>query len=182
MSETPEIVALDPTALSEATPALADLLAACVHDGASVGFVLPYDRLQARAFWTHKVAPALLTATRVVLAAKLGGAIVGTVQLNLDTPPNQPHRADVMKLLVHPQRRRRGLARALMQAIEGQAAQAGRWLLTLDTAGEAAERLYRSLGYTSAGVVPCYARDPLVERFDATTIMYKDLRPGLTLA
>jgi hypothetical protein len=90
--------------------------------------------------------------------------------------PNQPHRADVMKLLVDPRARRRGLARALMLAIEKEAARGGRWLLTLDTAGDAAERLYRSLGYTAAGAIPSYARDPLVDRFDATTIMYKDLR------
>jgi len=176
MSETPSIVALDPHALSEATPALAEILKACVHDGASVGFVLPYDDGQARVFWTEKTAPALAAGGRVVLVAKLGETIAGSVQLNLDTMPNQPHRADVMKLIVHPLHRRRGLARALMTAIEGEALRARRWLLTLDTAGEAAERLYLALGYVRVGAIPCYARDPLVDRFDATTIMYKDLR------
>jgi ribosomal protein S18 acetylase RimI-like enzyme len=182
MSDTIDIIALDPAALTDATDALAEILKACVHEGASVGFVLPHDSAEARAFWTEKTAPALAAGTRVVLVAKHGGAIAGAVQLNLDTMPNQPHRADVMKLLVHPRFRRRGLARALMRAIEAEAARAGRWLLTLDTAGEAAERLYLSLGYISAGIVPFYARDPLVDRFDTTTIMYKDLRPPLTHA
>jgi len=176
MSETPSIVALDPRSLSAATEALAEILNVCVHDGASVGFVLPYDAVKARAFFSEKTAPALAAGSRVVLIAKLGEAIAGSVQLNLDTMPNQPHRADVMKLIVHPLYRRRGLARALMAAIEGEAKRARRWLLTLDTAGEAAERLYLSLGYVRAGAIPFYARDPLLDRFDATTIMFKDLR------
>jgi len=179
MPETPSIVALDPRSLSAATPALAEILNACVHGGASVGFVLPYDAVKGRAFWSEKTAPALAAGTRVVLIAKLGEAIAGSVQLNLDTMPNQPHRADVMKLMIDPRYRRRGLARALMTAIEGEAISARRWLLTLDTAGEAAERLYHSLGYVRVGAIPFYARDPLVDRFDATTIMYKDLRSRL---
>jgi len=88
--------------------------------------------------------------------------------------PNQRHRAEVRKLLVHPDARRRGIARALMAAIERRARHLGRSLLTLDTrTGDGAERLYASLGYETAGVIPGFARDTTEDRLDATTIMYK---------
>jgi ribosomal protein S18 acetylase RimI-like enzyme len=89
-----------------------------------------------------------------------GGAVAGTVQLDVDTLPNQPHRATVSKLLVHSSARRRGIGRALMEALERAAAHAGRWLLTLDTATADAERLYERLGWTRAGVIPDYAMNP----------------------
>lgn len=152
------------------------LLHACVHAGASVNFVLPFAPEDACDFWRMRVAPAVADGTRTVLAAVSGGRIEGTVQLATDTPPNQPHRAEVSKLLVHPDFRRRGIARALMAEVETAAARRGRSLLTLDTrTGDMAEPLYASLGYVTAGVIPGYCRDPFEDRLDATTIMYKTL-------
>jgi ribosomal protein S18 acetylase RimI-like enzyme len=112
----------------------------------------------------------------VLLARDDRGRIVGTVQIDLGTPPNQPHRADVLKMLVHPDARRRGIARALMLAVEELARQSGRTLLTLDTVtGGNAEGLYRSLGYLTVGVIPGYALPPVGSETEPTTIMYKVL-------
>jgi hypothetical protein len=172
-----EIDALNADSLVRHLDALTDILHACVHDGASVGFILPFEPGEARAYWTGKVAPALSGGARVVLVATLDGAMAGTVQLDLDTWPNQRHRADVAKLLVHPRHRRQGVARALMTAIEARARDAGRQLLTLDTAGDGAERLYASLGYAIAGRIAGYARAALEDRLEATTYMFKQLGP-----
>ena len=172
------IAALDRPGLDRHLDALAELLRACVHGGASVGFILPFDIDQARAFWLGEVAPALAAGRRVALVATWAGEVAGTVQLDLDSWPNQAHRAEVAKLLVHPRHRRSGIGRRLMQQVEAEAAAAGRRLLTLDTAGDAAERLYASLGYRCAGRIPGYARDPIEDRLDATTIMFKWLPAG----
>jgi len=155
---------------------LGALLHACVHDGASIGFVLPFTEDDAAAFWSAGVLPAVRAGARVLLVAQDGGRIAGSVQLGCATPPNQPHRAEVSKLLVHPRLRRRGIARALMAGLERLAAQRGRSLITLDTrTGDAAEPLYASLGYKTAGVIPGYCRAPAGDRLDSTTIMYKTL-------
>jgi ribosomal protein S18 acetylase RimI-like enzyme len=171
-----QIFRLDEDGLTQHLDAIAEILHACVHHGANVGFVLPFDLNQARAFWREKIAPGLAANTRIVLVAEVDDEVVGTVQLNLDTPPNQPHRADISKLLVHPKYQMLGLGRALMQQIESHGANAGRRLLTLDTATDIAENLYISLGYERAGHIPGYAREPNEDRFVATTIMYKVLR------
>jgi len=155
---------------------LAEILHATVHDGASVSFVLPFSMDEARAYWRDSVAPAAQAGRRRVLVARLDGRIAGTVQLDLATPPNQPHRAEVMKLLVHPDSRRRGIARALMQEIEVAAREARRTLLTLDTrTGDNAEPLYVSLGYIRAGVIPRYACDPKTGVLEGTTFLYKEI-------
>jgi ribosomal protein S18 acetylase RimI-like enzyme len=102
------------------------------------------------------------------------------MQIDVATPPNQQHRAEVLKLLVHPRARRRGIARALMIAAEAVAQAEGRTLLTLDTwTGRAAEGLYLSLGYVAAGVIPRYARGSLTPELEPTTIMYKELASGI---
>ena len=153
---------------------LGALLHACVHAGASVGFVLPFSAADGAAFWTDKVLPGMRDGTRLLLVAQQGKRIAGTVQLDYDTMPNQPHRAEVRKLLVHPAFRRQGIARALMLELERLAGELGRRLLTLDTrTGDHAEPLYASLGYRTSGVIPGYARAPVGDRLDATTIMYK---------
>jgi ribosomal protein S18 acetylase RimI-like enzyme len=170
-----EIFRLNEDTLPQHLDAIAEILHACVHNGANVGFVLPFDLNQARAFWVQKIAPGLAANTRIVLAAKVDNEVAGTVQLNLDTPPNQPHRADVSKLLVHPNYRMLGVGRALMEQIESYGVSTGRRLLTLDTATDIAEKLYISLGYQPAGHIPGYAREPNEERFVGTTIMYKVL-------
>jgi ribosomal protein S18 acetylase RimI-like enzyme len=155
---------------------LAQVLHAAVHAGASVSFVLPFSMDDARAFWRDQVLPRVDAGTRRILIARVDGRIAGTVQLDLATPPNQRHRAEVLKLLVHPDARRRGIARGLMVAIEDVARAEGRTLLTLDTrTGDAAEPLYRSLGYIAAGVIPEYALAPDGSSLEATTIMYKRL-------
>jgi ribosomal protein S18 acetylase RimI-like enzyme len=157
--------------------ALAGILHAVVHDGAGVSFVLPFPLAEARAFWMDRVLPAVLSRSRRVLVARRGGRIVGTVQIELATPPNQRHRAEVIKLLVHPDARRRGVARALMVALEALALSENRTLLTLDTwTGSHAESLYRSMGYVTVGVIPRYARGSLTPELEPATFMYKELR------
>lgn len=156
---------------------LGALLHACVHDGASIGFVLPHSAADSEAFWADKVHPGVQAESRLLLTARRGDMIVGSVQLDYDTPPNQPHRAEVRKLLVHPDFRRQGIARLLMTELERHARELGRTLLTLDTrTGDKAEPLYASLGYRTVGVIPGFCRDTIdAARLDATTIMYKGL-------
>jgi ribosomal protein S18 acetylase RimI-like enzyme len=167
---------IDAAGLEREFEALSDILHACVHGGAAVSFVLPFSMDEARAFWRAKVAPGVAAGTRVLLGAFIDGAAVGSVQLDLDTPPNQPHRGEVAKLIVHPRVRRRGVARALMAEIEKEARRAGRTLVTLDTrTGDAAEPLYVSMGYEIAGRIPGYARNATEPGFHATTIFYKTI-------
>lgn len=155
---------------------LGDVLHAVVHGGAGVSFFVPFSLEEARAFWREKVLPGVRAGTRRVIVARHGVRIVGTVQLDFAVPPNQRHRAEVTKMLVHPTARRRGIARAMMMALEPIAQADGRTLLTLDTVtGSSAEPLYRSLGYVEVGVIPRYARGSLTPDLEAATIMYKEL-------
>jgi ribosomal protein S18 acetylase RimI-like enzyme len=175
---TASVAALDPASFAKVVDRLADILRACVLEGASVGFVAPFGRDEARAYWLNRVAPSHAAGGKTVLVATLGGEVAGTAQLDLDSMPSKRHHAEVCKVLVDPAFRRAGVARALMEEVERRAAKDGRWLLTLDTAGDAAEALYRSLGYSLAGSIPNYARDAFEDRYDATRLMYKDLRRG----
>jgi hypothetical protein len=177
-AQTIKVAALDPGALAKAVERLAQILHACVLEGASVGFILPFERSEARTYWLDRVAAPHAAGGKLVLIATLGGDVAGTAQLDLDSMPSKRHHAEVSKVLVDPAFRRAGVGRALMQEIEHRAAQEGRWLLTLDTAGDAAEALYRSLGYTLAGAIPNYARNAFEEGYEATRLMYKDLRGG----
>lgn len=155
---------------------LSDVLHAVVHVGAGVSFVVPFSIDDARAFWREKVLPAVRAGTRRVLLAWWDARIVGTVQMDLAVPPNQQHRAEVAKLLVHPIARRRGVARQLMIALESVARDERRTLLTLDTwTGGHAEQLYLSLGYVVVGVIPRYARGSITPQLEPTTIMYKEI-------
>lgn len=158
------------------TDMLAEVLHAVVHAGAGVSFFTPFSIDEARAFWVEKALPQVRAGRRRVVIARLEDRIVGTVNLDLDTPPNQRHRAEVAKLLVHPDARRSGIARALMVALEEIAHSEGRKLLTLDTvSGSNAELLYKSLGFIAAGVIPRFARGALTPELEGTTIMYKEL-------
>lgn len=169
----------DPASLDAELSMLAGILHDTVHAGASVGFILPFPLEAARAFWTDTVLPDAGRGARRVLVARAEQEIVGTVQLLLAMPPNQRHRAEVSKLLVHPNARRRGVARSLMIAVECAAGAEGRTLLTLDTRrGDAAEPLYLSMGYILAGVIPRYARGPDAPDLEGTSILYKEL-PGV---
>jgi GNAT superfamily N-acetyltransferase len=157
---------------------LADVLYAIVHSGAGVSFVLPFSMDDSRAFWRDSVLPGIYAGKRRVLVARERSRIVGTVQLDLAMMPNQQHRAEVCKMLVHPDCWRRGIARALMVALEPIAREENRTLLTLDTwTGRSAEQLYRSLGYSTVGVIPRFARGSTTTELEGTTIMYKELPP-----
>jgi ribosomal protein S18 acetylase RimI-like enzyme len=139
---------------------LARILIDCVAQGASVGFLAPLGESEADAYWS-KIEAAVAAGRCVLLGATHdGGALDGVVQLDLDTLPNQRHRASLSKLLVDPAVRRRGLGAALLEAAELAAPEHGRWLLTLDTATDAAERLYERAGWIRAGFIPDYALDP----------------------
>lgn len=153
---------------------LAAVLADCVTGGASVGFMAPYTLQDALPFW-EGVAAAVAEEATLLFAAEREGRIVGTVQVGIRQLPNQPHRADVKKLLVLESERGRGLARALMAAAEREAARRGKTVLVLDTAtGSPAETVYARLGWHRAGVIPDYALYP-DGRYCATTFFYKRL-------
>jgi len=153
---------------------LAAVLVDCVEGGASVSFMSPFSQAQALAFF-RKIASSVTSGDTLLLVAKLGGRIVGTVQLGLDTPPNQPHRADVRKMLVHRSARRFGIGAALMARIEDEARRLGRWLLVLDTVpGESGYRVYKRAGWIECGVIPDYAMFPDGRLCD-TTLFWKRL-------
>lgn len=156
--------------------ALADVLLDCVESGASIGFMQPLPRSKAVAFWENVLASAA-RGERIVLVAEdtASQSIVGTVQLVLTMPDNQPHRADVAKMQVHRCARRRGVGATLLRAIEAEARNAGRTLLVLDTVtGSDAERLYSSLGWQRCGVIPDYALWPQ-GGLCSTTVFYRQL-------
>lgn len=157
-----------------AIPALCDVLADCVEGGASVGFMQPYTAADAEPYW-QGVAEQAEAGTTLLMIAETDGEIVGTVQVGVAQMPNQPHRGDLKKLLVHRKARGLGLGRLLMTAIEQEAAKAGKTLLVLDTAtGSPAESIYPRLGWTRVGVIPDYAMWP-EGGFCPTTIFYKHL-------
>ncbi|MBA8876922.1 GNAT family N-acetyltransferase [Phyllobacterium myrsinacearum] len=171
-----DIAVFDANDIENHIEALGALLHACVHDGASIGFVLPFSRRESEDFWSRNVLPAIREGRRRLLVIRKNGCIAGTGQLDFDTPPNQPHRAEIRKLMVHPDFRRQGIARALMVELENIAFHLGRGLITLDTrTGDKAEPLYTALGYHTAGIIPGYCRDPLKDHLDPTTIMYKTI-------
>lgn len=153
--------------------ALAGLLIDCVDGGASVSFMHPLTHERALAFW-QRVGESAARGERVLLAAEDEHGLVGTVQVILDQPENQPHRADVAKMLVHRRARRRGIGEALMRAAEQTASGAGKTLLVLDTASADAERLYARLGWQRCGVIPGYALLPQGGLCD-TTYFYRQL-------
>ena len=138
---------------------LAALLIDCVDGGASVSFMHPLPEAKAIAFW-QRVAADAAAGARALLIAEDERGVVGTVQLVLDQPENQPHRADVSKMLVHRRARRRGLGEALMRAAEDVARKCGKSLLVLDTASADADRLYARLGWQHCGTIPGYALLP----------------------
>ena len=165
---------LDAAGAASAERSLAEILRACVDAGAAVSFLAPLAVDRARAFY-RRLASEVAAGGRILLAGWVDGVLAGMVTLDLVTPQNQPHRADVQKLLVHPDARRHGLARHLMAALEAEAGGVGRRLLTLDTrADDAAEPLYRSLGYHEAGRIPRYALNSDGTLHD-TVLFWKEL-------
>jgi acetyltransferase len=153
--------------------ALAQLLVDAVESGAAVSFLAPLTLARAEDWWQRAISASHSGA--IFFVARDVEGIVGTVQLHPAWAPNQPHRAEIAKLLVHRRSRRMGLGTQLMQTIEDEARRAGFALLTLDTKrGDAAEHLYRQLGWTPAGTIPGYALDPDGTPHDAV-IFYKEL-------
>ncbi len=154
---------------------LSDVLIDCVEGGASVSFMLPMSRAKAEAFW-RAMSASVARGERLVFAAEdAAGTIVGTVQIILAQPENQPHRGDLAKMLVHRRARRRGIGAALLAAAEQGAVRAGKTLLVLDTASDDAERLYARQGWQRCGVIPNYALWPDGTPC-ATTLFFKSLR------
>ncbi|HZO34842.1 MAG TPA: GNAT family N-acetyltransferase [Gaiellaceae bacterium] len=170
MSEAPDIEVrrLDAAELRARLDGLAAVLHDCVAGGASVSYLAPFSLEQARSAFEEFVADAE-RGRRLILGAFAGGELVGTVQVVLALPPNQPHRAEVAKLLVRRSARRRGIAEQLMAQAEREARAVGKTLLVLDTVtGSAAERLYERLGFTPIGVIPGFALYPDGRPCDAT--------------
>lgn len=165
---------LGPNEAAACAEALANVLVDCVEGGASVSFMWPLPRERALAFW-RGVAEGVARGERVLLIAEDAEGIVGTVQLITGLPENQPHRADVAKMLVHRRARRRGIAQRLMAAVDDEARVEGRTVLVLDTVtGGDAERLYERAGWQRVGMVPNYALMP-DGRFCGTTFFHKQL-------
>ncbi|HBV91788.1 MAG TPA: GNAT family N-acetyltransferase [Pantoea sp.] len=153
---------------------LTDVLQSCVADGASVGFIDAEDDEVMVRFWQQRSA-GITSGDSELLVARQRGRIVATVIISRSGMPNGRHRAEISKLLVHPQARRQGIARELMQRAEQRARAQGKTLLVLDTrSGDVASDLYRSLGWQVAGSIPCYA-ESIAGVLDATTYMYKVL-------
>jgi GNAT superfamily N-acetyltransferase len=173
MNQPPKIHRLDAV-----TPAqidqLCNVLIDCVEDGASISFMLPMTRDKAERFW-RGIAEGVANNERVLLVAQNEeGEIIGSVQVVLAQPENQPHRADISKMIVHRSARKKGIAAALMVAAEAHALREGKTVLVLDTASDDAERIYRKLGWQECGVIPDYALLPGGE-LCATTYFYKQL-------
>ena len=172
-----QIAAVDGGRARSLVSALADILIDCVERGASVSFMSPLSRDTAEAFWTD-VAFGVERGERLLLVATLGDRPVGTVQVVLAQEENQPHRADVAKMLVHGAARKRGIGAGLMRAAETAARAAGKSLLVLDAVtGGDGERLYERLGWSRVGVIPGYALFPDGRPCD-TTYLYKVLGGG----
>jgi GNAT superfamily N-acetyltransferase len=153
---------------------LAEVLRDCVDGGASVGYMAPFSHEDARRVY-EAYADEVEAGRRLLLAAFSDGAVVGTVQIIFAAHPNQPHRADIARMLVHRSARRRGVGQQLMEAAEQEAREEGKTLLVLDTVtGDDAERLYERLGWTKVGVIPNYALYPDGRPCD-TTVFFKQL-------
>ncbi len=169
-----EIRRLAGTELQAQLDGLAAVLEDCVAGGASVSYMAPFSYEQARAVF-EGMAAEVEQGRRLLLGAFAEGRVVGTVQVILAVPPNQPHRGEIAKLLVHRSARKRGIAQLLMEQAEAEARAEGKTLLVLDTVtGDAAERLYTRLGWTRVGVIPGYALYPDGRPCD-TTVFWKTL-------
>jgi ribosomal protein S18 acetylase RimI-like enzyme len=169
-----EIRRLAGTGLQAELDGLADVLADCVAGGTSVSYMAPFSHADARAAFDGFAAE-VESGRRLLLGAFADGRCVGTVQVILASPPNQPHRGEIAKLLVHNSARKRGIAQLLMARAESEAREEGKTLLVLDTVtGDPAERLYERLGWTKVGVIPNYALYPDGRPCD-TTVFWKAL-------
>ncbi len=168
------ILDLSAAELEGHAPALARILAACVEGGAAVGFMAPLPLEEAERFWLDSVRPELAAGRRLLFVATQGAEPLGTVQLILSMPANQPHRCEIAKMMVDPRARRLGIGRALMLRALERAESLGKSLVTLDTrTGDRAEPLYASVGFAKAGEIPDYAWNPDGRAKHATSYMHR---------
>lgn len=168
----PSVRCLSADELSLHMDDLCEVLSDCVNGGASVGFMLPFTPEDGRDYWAG-VQESVRVGHTIIAVAEHEGRVVGTVQVGLAQKPNQPHRGDLMKLLVHRSARGLGLSRLLMACVEQEAARHGRTLLVLDTAtGSEAEAIYPRFGWEKAGIIPDYALWPQ-GGFCGSTFFYK---------
>ncbi len=171
-----DIRELDATALEDHLDDLCRIIIDSVSDGAAISFMSPLTKSEALDFWMNDVKPSVASGDRHLFGAFVENKLLGTVQLIVAMPPNQPHRAEVSKMVVHPDGRRLGLGKALMKAAFDVAKQAEKKLITLDTrTGDVSEHLYRGVGFEQAGVIPDFAFDPDGRARHATTYMYRYL-------
>jgi len=164
---------VSPTELDDAVPTLVELLRDTVNGGASMGFVAPLSRHDARDYWLS-LRPALRSGDRLLIGAFCDDIVVGSVQLNFPPWPNARHRAELQKLLVAPAFRGQGVGRSLMVAVHDAARRHGRSLLLLNTRHRGrAETFYKDLGYREIGVIPGYATGPTGERYDDIALYHE---------
>lgn len=171
-----EVFELDAHAIEERVGALSRILADSVGEGAAISFMAPLAYADAARFWSGDVLPEVTAGRRLLFGAERAGELVGTVQLLTAMPPNQPHRCEIAKMIVHPQARRLGIGRALMNRALDRARELGKELVTLDTrTGDVAVRLYASVGFEVAGIIPNFAWDPDKRARHATTYMFRQI-------
>lgn len=170
------VVELSPSDIDTHVGDLGRILLDSVADGAAISFMASLTVSEARKFWREDVRSAVKSRARRLFGAFVDDRLAGTVQLVMGMPPNQPHRAEIFKMIVHPESRRLGLGRALLTAAFEAARDADKVLVTLDTrTGDISELLYRSVGFEKAGVIPDFAYDPDGIARHATTYMYRYL-------
>ena len=172
----PQLERLTAAQAKAALPQLTSLLQDAVQHGASIGFLRPLASDTAERFWNEIISD-VANSSRILLVIREGDSVIGTVQLGLCQKPNGLHRAEVQKLFVHSKARRRGFGQVLMSAVEKEARAANRSLLYLDTEpDQPAEEMYRKLGWTLAGSIPDYARNP-DGQLHPTALYFKKLTP-----
>lgn len=171
-----QITKLDAADIAKHIDDLCRVLIDSVAAGAAISFMAPLAKADAQHFWSHDVRSAVEGGSRCLFGAFVDQRLVGTVQLVLGMPPNQPHRAEISKMIVHPDGRRRGLGTALMNEALTAAKAAGKTLVTLDTrTGDVSEPLYKGVGFIEAGMIPDFAFDPDGKAKHSTTYMYRYL-------
>lgn len=171
-----QIIELDARAIEERLEDLSQILALTVGQGAAVSFMAPLSVEDASLFWSKNVQPEVVAGRRILFGAERAGNLLGTVQLLTAMPDNQPHRCEIAKMIVHPQARRLGIGRTLMNHVLSRARELGKTLVTLDTrTGDVAEPLYASTGFKVAGVIPDFAWNPDGKAKHATTYMFRHI-------
>jgi len=168
------VIKLDGPMIDTQIGALTRILTDSVAAGAAISFMAPLSNEDATQFWSQDVRTEVDAGRRVLFGVDRDGDLLGTVQLLTAMPPNQPHRGEIAKMIVHPRARRQGLGRVLVNAALDHARAIGKTLVTLDTrTGDVAEPLYASVGFEVAGVIPDFAWDPDGQARHATTYMFR---------